>query len=64
MAAFPEVFERDDGKWAVGLQGDAPGPFESRRFAEAVACRHQPAPAPIPKFRRIQIREVRRDASA
>jgi hypothetical protein len=45
----------------IGLADDAPGPFDSRRFAEAVAGRNQPAPAPTPKFRRIKIRGVRRD---
>jgi hypothetical protein len=60
MAAFHEIIQRDDGKW----HDDAPGPFESRRFAEAIAGRHQPARAPRTKCRRIKIREVRRDASA
>jgi hypothetical protein len=33
------VFERDDGRFQIGLGDDAPGPFESRRFAEAVGAR-------------------------
>jgi hypothetical protein len=36
--AIVSIFERDDGKFSIGLADDAPGPFESRRFAEAVAC--------------------------
>jgi hypothetical protein len=31
------VIERDDGKFAIGLADDSPGPFESRQFAAAVA---------------------------
>jgi hypothetical protein len=31
------VVERDDGRYQIGLDDDAPGPFESRRFAESVA---------------------------
>jgi hypothetical protein len=31
------VVQRDDGKWAIGWHDDAPGPFETRRHAEAVA---------------------------
>jgi hypothetical protein len=31
------VSQRDDGKWSIGFVDDAPDPFESRRFAEAVA---------------------------
>jgi hypothetical protein len=35
----------DDDLWAVGWCDDARGPFESRRFAEAVSgvCSHAPA---------------------
>jgi hypothetical protein len=32
-----QVFQRDDGLYQIGLTDDAPGPFESRMFAEAVA---------------------------
>jgi hypothetical protein len=32
------IVQRDDGLFAVGWQDDAAGPFESRRFAEAVAA--------------------------
>jgi hypothetical protein len=53
------VFERDDGLWSIGLGDDAPGPFASRAFAQSVASGHQPVPAPIAKFRRLQIRERR-----
>jgi hypothetical protein len=31
--------QRDDGMWSVGWFDDAAGPFESRRFAEAVAAK-------------------------
>ena len=39
------IVQRDDGLWAIGWYDDAPGPFESRRFAEAVCgvCNHAPA---------------------
>jgi hypothetical protein len=31
------VVQRSDGMWSIGWHDDAPGPFESREFAEAVA---------------------------
>jgi hypothetical protein len=31
------IVQRDDGMWSIGLTDDAPGPFETRSFAEAVA---------------------------
>jgi hypothetical protein len=52
-----EVVEREDGRFSIGLADDAPGPFESRAFAQSVASGRQPTPAPITKFRRV--REVR-----
>jgi hypothetical protein len=58
----PEVVQRDDGLFAIGLGDDAPGPFESRAFAQSIASGHPPAP--IAKFRHVQIREMRRDAPA
>ena len=40
----PPVVQRDDGLWSIGWHEDAPGPFESRRFAEAVSgVTHAPA---------------------
>jgi len=42
---LPLIVERDDGKFSIGLEDDAPG-FESRRFAEAIAAqdpRRRPA---------------------
>jgi hypothetical protein len=36
---IPLIIERDDGKWSVGFDDDALGPFESRLFAEAVAAK-------------------------
>jgi hypothetical protein len=35
--ACPCIYERDDGRFQIGIDG--PGPFETRRFAEAVANR-------------------------
>lgn len=58
------IVERDDGKWALGWHDDAQGPFESRTFAQRVACGHPPPPAPIAKFRRSKIRKVRGNAPA
>jgi len=38
------VVMRDDGLWSLGWHDDAQGPFESRRFAEAVSgVTHAPA---------------------
>jgi hypothetical protein len=34
-----DVYQRDDGYFQIGICDDAPGPFESRAFAEAVAAR-------------------------
>jgi hypothetical protein len=36
------IVQRDDGKWSIGWHDDAPGPFESRQFAQAVAARTAP----------------------
>jgi hypothetical protein len=33
------IVERDDGRFAIGWGDDAPGPFESRQFAAAVAAK-------------------------
>jgi hypothetical protein len=44
MRPHPEIIERDDGRFALGWQDDAPGPFESRRHAEAVAIAQQRSP--------------------
>jgi hypothetical protein len=33
----PLIVERDDGQFQIGFHDDAPGPFESREFAQAVA---------------------------
>jgi hypothetical protein len=33
----PIIVERDDGQYQIGLNDDAAGPFESRRFAESFA---------------------------
>jgi hypothetical protein len=64
MAASHEVYQRDDGLFEIGLGDDASGQFESRAFALRIASGHPPAPAPMAKFRRLQIREVGRDAPA
>ena len=34
----PDIVQRDDGMFAIGWHDDAPGPFESRQFALAVAA--------------------------
>jgi hypothetical protein len=62
MAALHEIHQRDDGLWSIGFAEEAPA-FESREFALRIASGNPPAPAPATKFRRIQIREVRRDAT-
>ncbi len=59
MSASHEVFQRYDG-----LGDDVPGPFEARTFAQRVASGRPPPPAPIVKFRRSKIREVRGNAPA
>ena len=35
----PSIVQREDGMFALGWHDDAPGPFESRAFAEAVAAK-------------------------
>jgi hypothetical protein len=35
---LPDIVQRDDGAYALGWHDDAPGPFESRAFAQAVAA--------------------------
>jgi len=35
----PHIIERDDGKYQIGTRCNAPGPFEMRAFAEAVAIK-------------------------
>jgi hypothetical protein len=40
----PQVFERDDGLFAIGWHDDAPGPFASRRHAEAAAAAREAVP--------------------
>lgn len=37
MRDHPQIVQRDDGRFALGWQDDAPGPFDSRQHAEAVA---------------------------
>jgi hypothetical protein len=54
---YQEIYQRDDGLWAIGLGEDSLGPFESREFALSVAG-HVPRAGVIP-FRKIIIREVR-----
>lgn len=34
----PHIIERDDGRYQIGLHDDAPRPFPTRIFAEAVAA--------------------------
>jgi hypothetical protein len=35
----PPIVERDDGWFQIGWQDDAPGPFETRSFADAIRLR-------------------------
>jgi hypothetical protein len=37
-----DVIQRDDGQYQIGFDDSAPGPFESRQFAESVAARTMP----------------------
>ena len=62
LADNSKIVQRDDGQWSIGWHDDAPGPFASR--ADAAPTGHLPEPAPVAKFRRIKIREVRNNAAA
>jgi hypothetical protein len=65
MLHHSEIRQRDnDGMFEVVSGDTAAGPFPTITFAMQVAGGHPPATAPIAKFRRIKISEVRRDASA
>jgi hypothetical protein len=64
FAGNSEIVQRDDGLWAIGWSDDAPGPFDSRADAARIASGDKPEPAPVAKFRRINIREVRSNAPA
>lgn len=33
-----QIYQRDDGRFQIGLTDEAAGPFESRQFAESVAA--------------------------
>jgi hypothetical protein len=35
----PPTVERDDGYFQIGIEDHAPGPFETRNFAEAIRLR-------------------------
>ena len=37
-SAPPQIFQRDDGAYQVGLDVDAPGPFPTLQFAQAIAA--------------------------
>jgi hypothetical protein len=63
MMLLHEMFQRDDGRFQISL-GDDAGSFETRAFALAISGYSSPATAPITKFRRIKISEVRSNASA
>ena len=41
LIAPADIIQRDDGRFALGWGDDAPGPFESRAFAAAVAANLQ-----------------------
>jgi hypothetical protein len=57
----PEIVERDDGLFQIGLGDDAPC-VSMRAFALRIASGYQPTPAR--NFRRIKIRKVRSHAPA
>jgi len=43
----PIIVERDDGKFQIGISDEgAPGPFETRSFAQAVAKQRAEAARP------------------
>jgi hypothetical protein len=62
MRHHPEICQRDDGLCSIGFGSDAPGPFESRTFAAAIATGEKPASIrhdPGGRFRRLRVvREV------
>jgi hypothetical protein len=33
------IVEREDGRYQIGLDDEAPGPFETMQFAQAVAAK-------------------------
>ena len=39
LVPYHDVVQTDDGKWSIGWHNDAPGPFESRAVAAAVAAK-------------------------
>ena len=41
FCSAPLIVQRDDGLWSIGWHDDAGGPFESRRFALAVAANQE-----------------------
>jgi hypothetical protein len=64
MRHYPEIVPRDDNMFDVVTGCEIAGPFPTLAFALRIASGHPPAPAPAARFRRLQIREVRRDAAA
>jgi hypothetical protein len=59
-APFPFVVERDDDSFGLGWHGDAPGPFASGGFAEAVAAKGGGVMQwPTPKKTKPHAREAR-----
>jgi hypothetical protein len=53
MQPHSEIIQRDDGFWSLGWCDDAPGPFPSRQFAEAVSAVRADAHA-TPQIREVQ----------
>lgn len=50
MQQHPEIVQRDDGAWTLGWHDEAPGPFETREHAQAVAKRITVAKMPASVF--------------
>jgi hypothetical protein len=46
------IVQRDDGQYQIGLHDDAPGPFQTRNFAQSVASARYSGDDPPPKRRR------------
>ena len=59
-----DIIPREDNQFDVVTGDTVSGPFPTIGFAMQIASGEKPAPAQVSKFRRIQIREVRRDAPA
>jgi hypothetical protein len=61
--SIPQVFPRDDNMYDLVSGDTVAGPFPTIAFALRVASGHPPTSAPVAKFHRLQIREVRNAAA-